>query len=70
MINYPNIFNNRNFSNIENLINNLEVVNLILERRIDKARLLINKMPYSLKKIKYLIASILPYNFVKKFIEY
>ena len=68
MINYPNIFNNRNFSNIKNLINNLEVVNLILERRIDKARLLINKMPYSLKKIKYLIASILPHNFVKKFI--
>ena len=70
MISYPNIYNNKNFSNVGNLINNLEIVNLIFESHHDKARELIKKMPYSLKKIKYLLASILPYNFVKRFIEF
>ena len=68
MINYPIIFNNKNFSHINNLINNFEVVNLILENDLEKARLKIKKMPYSLKKIKYLIALLLPSNFVKRFI--
>ena len=68
MINYPIIFNNKNFSNINNMINNFEVVNLILENDLKKARLKIKKMPYSLKKIKYLIALLLPNNFVKRFI--
>ena len=68
MINYPIIFNNKNFSNINNMINNFEVVNLILENDLEKAKLKIKKMPYSLKKIKYLIALLLPNNFVKKFI--
>ena len=68
MINYPIIFNNKNFSYINNLINNFEVVNLILENDLEKARLKIKKMPYSLKKIKYLIALLLPSNFVKRFI--
>ena len=68
MINYPIIFNNKNFSHVNNLINNFEVVNLILENDLEKARLKIKKMPYSLKKIKYLIALLLPSNFVKRFI--
>ena len=66
---YPNIFNNKNFFNINNIINNTEVVDLILARNYDGARSRIKKMPNSLKKIKYLIALILPYNFVKKFIQ-
>ncbi len=68
MVNYPIIFNNKNFSHINNLLNNIEVVNLILENDLEKARLRIKKMPYSLKKIKYLIALLLPSNFVKRFI--
>ena len=68
MINYPIIFNNKNFSNINNMINNFEIVNLILENDLEKARLKIKKMPYSLKKIKYSIALLLPNNFVKRFI--
>ena len=64
------IFNNKNFSNINNLINNLEVVSLILDNDREKARLKIKKMPYSLKKIKFLIALLLPNNFVKRFIEF
>ena len=68
MINYPIIFNNKNFSHINHMINNFEVVNLILENDLEKAWLKIKKMPYSLKKIKYFIALLLPSNFVKRFI--
>ena len=68
MQNYPIIFNNKNFSNINNIINNLETVSLILDNDRKKARLQIKKMPYSLKKIKFLIALFLPKNFVKRFI--
>ena len=68
MQNYPIIFNNKNFSNINNIINNLETVSLILDNDRKKAKLQIKKMPYSLKKIKYLIALLLPNNFVKRFI--
>ena len=68
MMNYPIIFDNKNFSNINNVINNLEVANLILENDLGKAWLKIKKMPYSFKKIKYLIALLLPNNFVKRFI--
>ena len=70
MINYPIIFNNKNFSNINNIINNLEVTNLIQENELEKARLQIKKMPFSLKKIKFLIALFLPKNFVKRFIQF
>ena len=45
MVNCPVIFNNKNFSNINNLINNLEVANLILENDLGKAWLKIKKMP-------------------------
>ena len=69
MTNYPVIFNNKNFSNINNVINNLEITTLILENNFKKARLQIKKMPYSLKKIKYLIALLLPNNFIKRFIH-
>ena len=68
MRNYPIIFNNKNFSNINNIINNLETVSLILDNDRKKAKLQIKKMPYSFKKIKYLIALLLPNNFVKRFI--
>ena len=68
MTNYPIIFNNKNFSYTNNLINNFEVVNFILENDLGKAWLKIKKMPYSFKKIKYLIALLLPSNFVKRFI--
>ena len=70
MIDYPIIFNNKNFSNINNMINNLEVINFFLENDLKKARLQIKKIPFSLKKIKYLIALLLPNNFVKKFIQF
>ena len=69
MISHPIVCNNKNFSNVNNMINNLEVVNCILENDLKKARLQIKKMPFSLKKIKYLIALLLPNNFVKKFIQ-
>ena len=68
MINYPIIFNNKNFPHINNLINNFEVVNFILENDLRKAWPKIKKMPYSFKKIKYLIALLLPNNFIKRFI--
>ena len=70
MQNYPIIFNNKNFSHINNMINNLETVSLILDSDRKKARLQIKKMPYSLKKIKFLIALFLPKNFVKRFIRF
>ena len=70
MQNYPIIFNNKNFSHINNIINNLETVSLILDSDRKKARLQIKKMPYSLKKIKFLIALFLPKNFVKRFIRF
>ena len=70
MTNYPVIFNNKNFSNINDMINNLEIKNLILKNDLKNAKLQIKKMPYSFKKIKYLIALLLPNNFVKKFIQY
>ena len=68
MINYHIIFNNKNFSNISNMINNLEIVNCFLEDDLKNAWLKIKKMPYSFKKIKYSIALILPNNFIKRFI--
>ena len=68
MINYPIIFNNKNFSNINNMINSLEIVNCFLENDLKNAWIKIRKMPYSLRKIKYLIALLLPNNFVRKFI--
>ena len=70
MISHPIVFNNKNFSNINNKINNLEVINFILENDLKKARLQIKKIPFSLKKIKYLIALLLPNNFVKKFSQF
>ena len=70
MENYPIIFNNKNFSHINNIINNLETVSLILDNDREKAKLQIKKMPYSLKKIKFLIALFLPKNFVKRFIQF
>ena len=70
MIKYPIILNNKNFSNVNNMINNLEVINSILENDFEKAKLQIKKMPYSLKKIKCLIALFLPNSFVKKFIQF
>ena len=57
-------------SNIDNVINNLEVVSLILDNDREKARLKIKKIPHSLKKIKFLIALLLPNNFVKRFIRF
>ena len=70
MQDYPIIFNNKYFLNIKNIINNLETISLILDNKCKKARLQIKKMPYSLKKIKFLIASVLPKNFVKRFIQF
>ena len=68
MEDYPIIFNNENFSHINRMINNFEIVNLILENDLENAWLKIKKMPYSLKKIKYLLVLLLPNNFVKRFI--
>ena len=70
MQDYPIIFKNKNFSNIKNIINNLEIISLILDNDRVKAKLQIKKMPYSLKKIKFLIASVLPKNLVKRFIQF
>ena len=70
MKNYPTIFNNKNFLNINNMINNLEVVSFLLDNDRESARLQLKKMPYSLKKIKCLIALFLPNNLVKRFIQF
>jgi glycosyltransferase involved in cell wall biosynthesis len=67
MINYPIIFNNENFTHVINKLNDFEIVNYILENDLKNAWLKIKKMPYSLKKIKYLLALLLPNNFVKRF---
>ena len=67
---YPLIYKNKNFKNINIMISNLQVTNLILENKLDKAREEIKKMPNSFKKIKFLFAILLPNNFVKKFIQY
>jgi len=52
------------------MIVNLEVIDLILKNELEKARLKIKKMPYNLKKFKYLMALLLPNNFAKKFIQF
>ena len=59
MQDYPIIFNNKNFSNIKNIINNLETISLILDNDRERAKLQIKKMPYSLKKLKSSFWSIL-----------
>jgi glycosyltransferase involved in cell wall biosynthesis len=68
MINHPKVSQSKNFVNIKNMINNLEVANFILNKDFENAKLKIKKMPFSIKKIKYLVSLFLPYNFVKKFI--
>lgn len=70
MKNYPIIFNNKNFENINNVINNLEIKNLILENDFENAKLKLKKMPLSFKKIKYLMALFFPHYFVKRFIQF
>ena len=70
MEDYPAIFNNKNFSNIDNKVKNLEVVSLILDNHHKEARFKIKKMTFSLKKIKFLIASVLPVALVKRFIQF
>jgi glycosyltransferase involved in cell wall biosynthesis len=66
---YPEIINNKNYSNIGNIINNLEIINFLMERDFKNAKILIQKMPYSFKKLKYMLALILPNNLVRKFIQ-
>ena len=66
---YPEIINNKNYSNIKNIINNLEIINFLMERDFKNAKILIQKMPYSFKKLKYMVALILPNNLVRKFIQ-
>ena len=68
MINHPIVSQSKNFLNIKNMINNLEVANFILNKDFENAKLKIREMPFSLKKIKYLVSLFLPHNFVKKFI--
>ena len=70
MKNYSVIFNNKNFSYIDSKINSLEIVSLVLNNHHKEARFKIKKMPFSLKKIKFLIALILPVTFVKRFIQF
>ena len=53
---------------MNNKLDNFEVIDLILERNFEGARSRIKKMPNSLKKIKYSLAILLPYNLIKKFI--
>tara|TARA_B110000438_G_C15795120_1_gene642512 strand:+ start:1248 stop:2150 length:903 start_codon:yes stop_codon:yes gene_type:complete len=66
---YPEIINNKNYSNIKNIINNLEIINFLMKRDFKNAKILIQKMPYSFKKLKYMVALILPNNLVRKFIQ-
>jgi len=68
MADYPIIFNNKNFSHVNQMINNYEVVNFIQENDLKNAWLKIKKMPYSFKKIKYFVALLLPNNFVRRLI--
>ena len=70
MADHPNIFENKNFYYINNIINDMEIISLVLENNLKEARLLIKKMPNSLKKVKYLIALFLPNSFLKRFVEF
>ena len=70
MIGYPEIYKNENFYNLNEIINSLEIKNLILNNESKKARLLIKISKNPIKKIKYLVASFLPIEIVKKFIEF
>ena len=70
MIGYPEIYKNENFYNLNEIINSLEIINLILNNESKKARLLIKISKNPIKKIKYLVASFLPIEIVKKFIEF
>ena len=66
---YPIIFNNKNFYNSHQSLKNFEIVSLISKKNFKEARLKIKEMPYSLKKLKYMVALLLPNNLVKKFIQ-
>ena len=68
MKDYTSIFNNKNFLKIDEKIITLEVVSLILDNDRKGARLQLKRMPFSLRKVKYLISLLLPNNFVRKFI--
>ena len=70
MIGYPEIYKNENFYNLNEIINSLEIINSILNNESKKARSLIKISKNPIKKIKYLVASFLPIEIVKKFIEF
>ena len=69
MVQYPIIFNSKNFYNMHQFLKNLEIKNLISKNNFKEARLKIKEMPYSLKKIKYLLVLILPYWLIKKLLN-
>ena len=62
------ISKNENFKNIINIINFIEIKNYIQKSNVQQAKILMKKMPISLKKIKYMIALLLPNYFLKRFI--
>jgi len=70
MKNYPDIFNNKNFEHVKYMINSLEVVNSILTNDLKNAKLKMKKMPFSYKKVQFLITLFLPNKWVKKFISF
>jgi len=68
MLGSSEISKNTNFKNVINVINFIEVKNYIYKNDIKKARILMKKIPISIKKIKYMIALLLPNYFLKRFI--
>ena len=68
MMSSSEISKNTNFKNVINVINFIEVKNYIRKNDIKKARFLMKKIPISIKKIKYMIALLLPNYFLKRFI--
>jgi len=68
MLGSSEISKNTNFKNVINIINFIEVKNYIHKNDIKKARILMKKIPISIKKIKYMIALLLPNYFLKRFI--
>ena len=52
MEDYPIIFNNKNFSNIKNIINNLETISLILDNDREKGKIANKKNALFIKKNK------------------
>ena len=67
MLDYSEISKNVNFKNIISIINFMEIKNYIQKNNLKEAKILLKKIPISLRKIKFIIALLLPSYFLKRF---